>query len=230
MSETLLTQDYTDGSGGSAGSPVTEETKAAEAAKPSEETKPEQAQETPAEGEKKPEESGEKPAEGEKKPDEKPAGPPEKYESFKMPEGFTMDDATVESSTALFKELGLTQENAQKLVDYEIGRMKAATEANQKALVDYWAKTEKDWISALKASPDIGGPDFEKNMGVAVKAMNRFGTPELRKTLQETRMGSNPDLVRFFHNVGKAISEDAFVSGQPGGEKTIEQILYPDMK
>jgi len=55
----------------------------------------------------------------ENKPD-KPEGAPEKYEAFKVPEGVTIDETAATEFGALAKELNLTQENAQKLVDYQI--------------------------------------------------------------------------------------------------------------
>ena len=55
----------------------------------------------------------------EPKADDKPIAPtvPEKYD-FKAPEGQSLDAALVERATPIFKELGLTQDAAQKLVDF----------------------------------------------------------------------------------------------------------------
>src|SRR5712671_3512851 len=58
--------------------------------------------------------TGEKP-EGEKKAET--AGAPEKYEDFKLPEGVELAPEAVAEVSTLFKELGLSQANAQKLVD-----------------------------------------------------------------------------------------------------------------
>ncbi|HET9131900.1 MAG TPA: hypothetical protein VFO86_13180, partial [Terriglobia bacterium] len=60
--------------------------------------------------------------EGDKKPDDKEnptkiEGAPEKYADFTLPEGFKFDDKTLEAATAVFKDLNLSQEGAQKLVD-----------------------------------------------------------------------------------------------------------------
>jgi len=61
--------------------------------------------------------AAEKPAEGEKKLEEKPAeGPPEKYE-FKVPEGQKLNEKVAEQASAVFKELGLTQAQADKLTE-----------------------------------------------------------------------------------------------------------------
>ena len=42
-----------------------------------------------------------------------------------------------------------------------------------------------------------------------------FGTPELRDVLNMTGLGNHPEIIRAFYRAGKAISEDAFVSGSP---------------
>src|SRR5882762_10933205 len=47
-----------------------------------------------------------------------PAGAPEKYEDFKLPDGYKMDETASKEVTAMFKELNLSQDQAQKLVDY----------------------------------------------------------------------------------------------------------------
>ena len=43
---------------------------------------------------------------------------PESYTDFSVPEGHTLDAAAIESATPLFRELGLSQDQAQKLVDF----------------------------------------------------------------------------------------------------------------
>ena len=58
-------------------------------------------------------------------------GPPDKYE-FKAPDGWTdkgweLDGAVIESATPLFKELGLTNDQAQKLSAGAVNLAKAPT-------------------------------------------------------------------------------------------------------
>ena len=61
------------------------------------------------------------------KPEDKgaPAGAPETYTEFNLPEGFELKGEILEETTALFKGLNLSQENAQKLVDYYTERVLA---------------------------------------------------------------------------------------------------------
>src|SRR5579863_3544340 len=52
------------------------------------------------------------------KTEPKPSAAPDKYTDFKAPDGYTLDPATIEAATPIFKELGLSQDAAQKLVDF----------------------------------------------------------------------------------------------------------------
>ena len=82
-----------------------------------------------------PEASKEEPKEDEPKPeDKKPdaAGVPEKYADFKVPDGFKFDEKALTEATAAFKELGLSQEKAQKLVDTYAKNTQQAIEAPYK--------------------------------------------------------------------------------------------------
>src|SRR6266852_5763511 len=52
----------------------------------------------------------------EPKKEEPVIGAPEKYADFRVPEGFKFDPEALTEAQATFKELGLTQDQAQKLV------------------------------------------------------------------------------------------------------------------
>jgi len=152
---------------------------------------------------------------------------PEKYE-FKAPEGVTFDQAQIDAFTPVAKELGLTNEQAQKLVDLQTTH--AANAATAQAA--QWKSVTDAWAAETKADKDIGGVKFNENVGIASKAIDKFGTPELRKALDDSGMGNHPAVVRFFVNVGRQISEDTMASGNAGGggaPKTAAEILFPGM-
>jgi len=65
---------------------------------------------------------------------------------------------------------------------------------------------------------------------VARKALETFGTPELRDVLNMTGMGNHPEVIRAFYKAGKAISEDRFVQGNPrGAEPDMAKRMFPTM-
>jgi hypothetical protein len=158
----------------------------------------------------------------------KPTAPvvPEVYE-FKVPEGFTLDQAVLDEFTPVLKELELPQDKAQKLVDTYSKITQAAAQKQQ----DDWVAQVNDWGKSVEKDPLLGGKNLPITVKDAQSAVARFGTNELKVALETTGLGNHPELVRFCAAVGKAMSEDTFHKvTAPGAERTREQILYPDMK
>jgi hypothetical protein len=157
-------------------------------------------------------------------PDPKPADPvvPESYE-LKMPDGVELDQAATTEFTAIAKELKLDQAAAQKLAD--IGAKMAQRQA------DAHAQLVETWTEQVKTDKEIGGDKLAENLGVARKAIDTFGSPELKALLNSTGLGNHPEVVKLAFKVGKAISEDGFVSGSPKGNTTNDPAkkLFPNM-
>lgn len=133
---------------------------------------------------------------------------PEAYD-FKAPEGGELDTQLVESFTPLAKELGLSNEQAQKVVDLVPQLQQRIAEQQAEA----WGKQVQDWAEAVKADKEIGGDNFQGSLVAVQKVMQQFGTPELKQMLEQTGMGNNPELVKLIVKVGKAMSEDQFIAG-----------------
>lgn len=171
----------------------------------------------PAEGETKPSAGETKPAEGETKPGDKPEPKaPEKYE-FKAPEGFEkLDEEVLGKFDPVFRELDLTTEQAQKLIDLAPALIgKHATAAVEKTIADLGYTDAAGWADQIRNDPEIGGEKLAESMAVVLKARDAFAPPALVKMLKTTPLGNHPDVFRMFHAIGKAISEDGYV---PGGK------------
>lgn len=149
------------------------------------------------------------------------AGAPETYEAFTMPEGVTLDAARAAEFSTIAKGLGLTQVQAQQLVDLEIKNSTAQAEAH--------ANTVKGWAAELKADKDYGGDKLPATLADCKKVMDTFATPALREYLDGTGLGNHPELVRFVAKIGKGLSEDVFVKGgtTTSGSTTPAQAMYP---
>nr|WP_308530021.1 peptidase [uncultured Serratia sp.]DAM25245.1 MAG TPA: stabilization protein [Caudoviricetes sp.] len=146
----------------------------------------------------------------------KPAAP-EKYE-FVAPEGQELDANALSVFEPIAKELGLTQEQAQKLVDIYPQIQQQQAEA--------WSKQGEEWREQVKSDKEIGGDKYTANVGNAQKALDQFGSPALREYLETTLLGNHPELVRFFAKVGKAVSEDTMVMPNNGGQLSAADVLY----
>jgi len=166
------------------------------------------------------------PAKADAKKDEgsQKQGAPEKYADFKLPEGVTPDTKVMDEFRAEAKALNLSQEAAQKLVDFQARQ----SLANAKAIEESYVKQSEAWKEEAKT---LFGAEWQKEFGIASKAVERFGSPALRQLLNESRLGNHPEWVRFCNTIGKAISEDSQVDGKrAGGErKSDAEVLYPTM-
>lgn len=165
-----------------------------------------------------------KPADGAESAGEaKPQGAPEKYE-FKAAEGQQFDSKVIDQFSDVARELNLPQDAAQKVLD----KMAPALAARQAEAVE---AIRTQWADDAKADKEIGGDKLDENLATAKKAIDQFGTPELRTLLDQSGLGNHPEVIRAFYRAGKAISEDRFVSGQGSqtGQQSMAQRMYPNM-
>lgn len=177
--------------------------------------------EKPAPGE------GEK-GEGDDKPSPDGEGVPEEYAAFELPEGFQMDETALQAAVPVFKELELTQAQAQKLVSlqaqYEADRVEAQRETFQQTL--------EGWITEAQADSEIGGDKWDQTTQTAQLAVNKLGTPELKAFLEESGAGNHPELIRFAAKIGALLHADDPDGGDnpPGKQKSAVEIMYPTAK
>lgn len=207
--ETLMTQPTTEMTTEAA--PSTPGTEAGTA--PAEGT---QTQQPPAQaqGESAP---ADKPAEGEKQ------GAPERYE-FKAPEGTELGSDVTDAFAGVAKGLNLTQDAAQQVLD----KMAPVLAQRQNAQVQ---AVQQEWREQSTADKEFGGDKLAENLGVARKAMDAFASPGLKQTLEQTGLGNHPEVIRMFVKVGKAISQDGFVPGQPGAAQAADpKRFYPNSR
>lgn len=148
----------------------------------------------------------------------KPQGAPEKYE-FKAVDGVTFDDAVIGAFSEVARDLNLTQEAAQKVLD-RMGPVIASRQAERIAAV------RTAWVESAKADKEFGGDKFPENIGIAKKALEAFGSPKLRELLDDSGMGDHPEVIRAFYRVGKAMSEDGIVTGKTPSMKSVTDVLY----
>lgn len=162
-------------------------------------------------------------------PDALPAGEQVSvsYEPFALPEGVEVDTTALAEAQSLFAEARLSQPQAQKLVDLYAGKMNELVQRQISAAED----RQKGWVAEVKSDPELGGRRFEAARAAAQRALNRFGTPELRRTLDELWVGNNPQLFRFFVRVGQAVAEDRYVGAQSSASRlSAAETLYPTIK
>lgn len=155
-----------------------------------------------------------------KQEEKKPEGPPENYE-FKLPDGVQLDTALVEKATPLFKELNLTQEQAQKLVGLQAESIKAS--------IDEWQKTTDGWRD--QTLKEYGG-NWDKEKVFGAKFRDQFIDKDTADFMDKMGLFNHPGIIRMMIKGGKMIAEDPLVDTKPttGDSKSAAQVLYPNMK
>lgn len=145
------------------------------------------------------------------------SGAPEAYAEFKVPEGSTFADADKETFVTFAKDAGLTQEQAQKLLDRDIQFMDA-----QNAAIT--AQVEK-WKQEVSADPVLREA---ANQAVAKEGLEKFASTELRQMLAESNLGNHPLVIKHFHELGKLVGQDKFVSAPSpaASPKSLAERLY----
>lgn len=151
---------------------------------------------------------------------------PESY-SFEAPEGFNVDNDLINGMTPVFKELGLSQEQASKLVQ-------KYNEQSAAQMQDTIAQSQTQWETELRNDPDFGGDNFDTNAAQVAEFVAKTIPEDMKdgfyKTLNETGMGSHPAFVKYMFQLSKMfpVGEDSPTGGTPniGGKGSPEERMY----
>lgn len=138
---------------------------------------------------------------------EEPTGAPEKYEDFKVPEGFT---APIEEFTSFAKEMNMSQENAQKVVDFFTNTYAPKLETMRQEQIKGWREESEKQFK-------------KEDIEIANKGLAAFTSPELKQLLNETGLGNHPQMVKLFNLIGTKISESNLIDGKPTGKSSSDR-------
>lgn len=154
-------------------------------------------------------------------PQAAPLQDPLSYENLTLPENCSAAPETLDAFKALAREINLTEEQAQKLVDYEASLALCEGEAAEEEK----RQTLERWAGQSKA---LYGAKLEEELSYALRAADAFGGPDLRTLLEDTGLGNHPVIIRTLGGVGRAMSEDVFPGGKPSApqDKTFAEALY----
>ena len=140
-------------------------------------------------------------------------------------------------ASKIFKDLGLGQTGAQKLVDFYVNKMQEVASAP----VKLWEDTQKQWQSEIKNDKDLG-PRLAEVRTTVARAIDGLGDPalaaEFRKAMDITGAGNNPAFVRAFYKLAQQVTEGHAVAGRgpsPAGQKapgekppSVAAAIYPN--
>lgn len=148
---------------------------------------------------------------------------PEKYE-LTVPEGFQLEPETTAEFESIAREFDLDNDQANKLIPLGV-KLAQRIEAKQ---AETHATQVAQWAEDVRNDKEIGGAHFESTVATAKKALDRFGTPELKQLMDTSGFGNHPEIVRAFHRIGLAIADDKFVNAPSGGgtAKSAAAVLF----
>jgi hypothetical protein len=145
-------------------------------------------------------------------PDPKAKKEDVKYD-LKLPKGSRLSESVVEEVTAFAKDRGLSNDQAQAMLDRQHNALEATDKANRPGGAE-WKKRVDTWEGLIQADPELGGEKMKENAEVAARVVKRFGSESLQRDLQETGFGSHPELVRLLTRIGRAMGESKLVTGE----------------
>lgn len=150
-------------------------------------------------------------------------------DDFSVPEGMEFDQGMFDAVMPVAKEANISKENMQKLIDVVSTQRADAQDAQLKA----WDDTRAEWRNSVRSDNEIGGTEeaVSKTMGVVEKAMNEYGTPELKQFGEQYGWTDHPEFVRMMYRIGLTLGEGANgdIRGNPSnGGKTVADRWYGD--
>lgn len=168
-----------------------------------------------------------------------PAGAPEKYD-LKAPEGYELEEKFAADASAKFKELGLSQEAAQALVDMYSAKAIEAAEAPYKQ----FESMRNGWRADVIKDAELGNgkdglkPEVSATIAKAIDSLPSDLSKSFREVLTLTGAGDNPTFVKAFYNLAQRLGEGSLVKGagpSPGGQAkggtapSPAQALFPNL-
>jgi hypothetical protein len=160
------------------------------------------------------------------------AGIPDQYQLI-APEGLALDPVAIELATPVFRDLGLSNEQANKLMPVAGQFAQGLLDRHQRQLLGQVQAERKTWLDSARNDPEIGGQHWSTTIGTAAKALDALGFGKgsaFRTLLDESGLGNHPEMIRAFQRVGKAIGEDGFErsSGIHHSKRDRAETLYPE--
>ena len=146
-------------------------------------------------------------------------GVPEKYE-FKLPEGVTLEQARLDKVSPIFKELGLSGEMAQKLIDLDLALKKEDAEAAQNNFKKFLDDSTKETMDAL-------GSNAKSELAYVARVKGHL-SQETIEILNSSGMGNVKSFIFDLAKIGRMLSEEKLVDTGRGSAagKDLAETLY----
>jgi hypothetical protein len=168
------------------------------------------------------------------KPQEPAADTPEVPEAYELtaPEGFALDAKLIEDVTPIFKEAGLSNEAANKLMPAAVKFAESLKASGERQMLDSITEQRAQWAREAKADPEIGGAKWDETVSMSAKALDALGEAgqPLKALLNDSGLGNHPAMIRAMSFFGRAIGEDTAIPSDGAGKDATPTAhkLYPN--
>lgn len=138
------------------------------------------------------------------------------FEAFKLPEGFSPDDAKLgeftkelaEFETVTKADHAKMQEFGQKLVDRHIAEVQRLNDFYKTA----FENQKNDWKQSFEKDPEIGGNRAQTSINAAIQFIETHGgsteqKAEFRNLMNTTGVGNHPALIRILAKANAVLAE-----------------------
>lgn len=165
---------------------------------------------------------------------------PIEYVAPTLPDGMALDANLLAAATPILAKYGASQEMLNDLSTLLAGHMKAleagGAEAFDQAYQDRReaeiTETDEKWVAAIKADKEIGGKNFEAAKQNINAVVGKFGSPEFKAAMNETRFGNHPEFAKFIHRIAtQGYTPPEFGETPAGAGGSVQDkaaILYPN--
>lgn len=148
---------------------------------------------------------------------------PESYEFLDgQGNALDLDEQTKAGFTNAFKNIGLSQEQANKALNIYMADMKEVMENAQAENAQKQKEQIAQWRNEIANDPQLGGANLQQTKQNVSKVMQKFGSPELKDFLN-SGAGYNPTIIRLFNQIGEQLGNDSnFINGKGGNGAQVE--------
>lgn len=139
---------------------------------------------------------------------------------FKVPDGIVVPPERLAAFSTLAQEVGIDQDAAQRLVDFQA----AQAAADDRAAKAAWEKTVEGWQQT-----NAQDPKFTETLGLAKRTVALM-PDEVKTLLVQGGLEHHPGLIRWLAGIGKQLSDsppaDRGGRAAAGSKKTLADVLY----
>ena len=151
--------------------------------------------------------------------------PPETAEGyeFEKPEGFMASDAELANIKQVAFDNGINQKQFANMMKFNADSQKAGL----KKWNDTIATKRAEGETALKTE---WGDNYEKKLEAAKSVLNheKVADADFKQFLEDSRLGDNPQVIKFFAKLSDLIGEDAFNKPGTGDDSAPARPLTDD--